>query len=200
MQRFLLVAVCAVGALYGELPAIAQDAPAQSTVSADAQQTGVLLVKLSPPVYPPLARQANIFGEVRVDLSIRQDGTVAAAEVFSGHPMLTRAALESAQQSHFECRGCRDALTTFSLTYAFEVTDDGDCCSAMLRTPEVTQLSNRISIRAPRHCLCDPTATITRLKWRSAKCLYLWHCASRVVDAAQSTAAALSIRNGMPFI
>jgi hypothetical protein len=74
MKRFLVVAVCAVGALYGELPAIAQDAPAQSTVSAGTQQTGVVLVKLSPPVYPPLARQARIMGDVEIQLSIRKDG------------------------------------------------------------------------------------------------------------------------------
>lgn len=175
MTRFFLVAVCSVGALYGELPAIAQDAPAQSTVSADAQQTGVVLVKLSPPVYPPLARQASIFGEVKVEIAIRPDGSVASAELFSGHPMLAPAALESARQSQFERRGCRDSVTTLSLTYAFEMKDDGDCCNAFSRAPEITESSNRISIVAPHVCLCDPAFTLGR-RVRAVKCLYLWKC------------------------
>jgi TonB family protein len=125
MQRFLLVAVCAVGALYGELPAIAQDAPAQSTVSADAQQTGVVLVKLSPPVYPPLAQNAQITGDVTIQLAIRKDGIVASAELFSGHPMLSPAALASAKQSQFECKGCSAEVNSYTLTYTFHV--EGEC-------------------------------------------------------------------------
>jgi TonB family protein len=185
VKQFLLFAVCSVSALSGTLSAAAQDAPAQAPANAEAMRTGAVLAKLSPPVYPPLARQANISGEVRVDLSIRQDGTVAAADAFSGHPMLKQSAVESARQSHFECRNCVVGLTNFSLTYAFEMKDDGDCCSAFSRTPEITESSNRISIVAPHWCLCDPTSTITRIKWRSAKCLYLWHCASRVTDTTE---------------
>ena len=182
MKQFLQFAVCLVCSLSGALSAAAQDAPAQAPATAEAMRTGVVLTKLSPPVYPPLARQASISGEVRVDLSIRQDGTVAAAEVFSGHPMLKQAALESARQSHFECRTCVVGLTNFSLTYTFEMKDDGDCCNSFSRIPEIAESPNHISIVAPHQCLCDPTSTITRIKWRSAKCLYLWHCGSRVTD------------------
>jgi outer membrane biosynthesis protein TonB len=38
-------------------------------------ETGVVLTKLVPPVYPPLARQAQIAGDVMVRVLIRQDGS-----------------------------------------------------------------------------------------------------------------------------
>jgi protein TonB len=60
--------------------------------------------------YPPLARQANITGDVELKLEIRKDGSIQSASVVSGHPMLTQAALNSAQRSHFECRGCEDGV------------------------------------------------------------------------------------------
>lgn len=176
MKRFFLVAVCSVYALSDSLSAVAQNTAAQATTApVERPQPEAALIRLSPPVYPPLARQANIFGEVKVDLAIRQDGSVAFAEPFSGHSMLAPAALESARQSQFECRGCGDGLTTLSLTYAFEMKDDGDCCSAMSHTPEVTQSLNRIVILAAHLCLCDPAFTLGK-RVRAAKCLYLWKC------------------------
>jgi TonB family protein len=179
MKRFLLIAACSVCALSGGPFAVAQNIAAQAPAS-DATPQAVL-TKLAPPVYPPLARQANIFGDVKVEVAIQQDGTVAWANVVSGHPMLEQAALENARQSHFECRGCGDRLTTLSLTYSFEMKDDDDCCSALSRTPEVRQSLNRISIVAAHMCLCDPAVGIARSKVRSAKCLYLWKCGSRKV-------------------
>lgn len=58
-------------------------------------------VNLYPPVYPPLAREARIGGDVILKIVVRSDGNVAAAEVISGHPMLMQAALESARKSTF---------------------------------------------------------------------------------------------------
>jgi TonB family protein len=69
-------------------------------------ETGVVLVKLSPPIYPPLAHQAWIKGDVKIQVSIRKDGSVESAEVVSGHPMLKLAALQSARKSQYECRDC----------------------------------------------------------------------------------------------
>jgi TonB family protein len=85
------------------------------------------LTKLFPPVYPPLARQARITGDVVVKLQVRQDGGVESAEVPSGHPMLRQAALESAQKSKFECSRCRERTTAYSLIYTFGL-QEGDRC------------------------------------------------------------------------
>jgi TonB family protein len=109
-------------------------------------ETGVLLHSLFLPTYPPLARQARIVGDVKIQVRVRRDGSVDSSAVISGHPMLKQAALESAQKSTFECKGCTDMVTPLVLTYSFGYRDDPDGYD------------------------CD----VTRL--RAAKCLYLWRC------------------------
>jgi protein TonB len=47
------------------------------------------------PVYPPLARDAHIWGTVVVDAVIDEHGNVVQARVVSGHPLLMDAALKS---------------------------------------------------------------------------------------------------------
>jgi TonB family protein len=125
---------------------IAARAPAQNPTSSDRQQGGVVLVKLSTPIYPPLARQARIQGDVKVYVHVRKDGSVESAELFSGHPMLAPTALESARKSRFECRGC-DEGSPYPMTYTFGFLDDG-------KSKEV----------------------VTERRARSAKCLFLWKC------------------------
>jgi TonB family protein len=145
-------------------------APTDASVPAAA--AGVLLVKLSPPAYPPLARQARIMGDVRIQLAIRRDGSIESSEVVSGHPRLKHEALESAQQSEFECGGCSD---TFGLR------DDNACrpvvdkpgvrslkwlylwkCGVLLTStwpqptniaPELTRSQNHVSILASTACV-----------------------------------------------
>ena len=151
-----------------------RNAFAQALATAETPQPDVILTKLSPPVYPPLARQARISGEVRVEVSIRKDGTLASAQLVSGHPILAPAALERAKQSTFECRTCVEPLTTYLLTYTFELNDDGDCCDATTRASDVSHSQGHIVVVAPAQCICDPSASLRR--FRSAKCLYLWKC------------------------
>jgi protein TonB len=50
------------------------------------------------PIYPPLARQARISGDVRLEAVISRDGTVASLQVISGHPLLAPAAVEAVRQ------------------------------------------------------------------------------------------------------
>jgi TonB family protein len=123
---------------------------AQGTGEMKDQQCGVTLVKLSPPVFAPLARQARIGGDVVIQLAIGRDGKVESANVVSGHPMLKQGALESAQNSTFECRCCAEGGNPYTLTYTFGFRDDdGDSCGV-----EVDE------------------------EWhvRSFDCLYLWRC------------------------
>jgi TonB family protein len=80
---------------------------AQVNPSSETPEQHVLLSKLSPPIYPPLARQARISGDVDLELRIRQDGSIESAQAVSGHPMLKEAALDSAKKSEFECRSCQ---------------------------------------------------------------------------------------------
>jgi TonB family protein len=134
-----LISIC----ILTSLPGSAQDAANTETL----QQTGVVLVKLSPPLYPPLARQARIQGDVKVYVHVRKDGSVESAELFSGHPMLAATLLESARKSRFECRGCGDEVSPYPMTYTFGFLDDG-------KSKEV----------------------VTERPARTAKCLFVWQC------------------------
>ncbi|MGA9964281.1 MAG: energy transducer TonB [Terriglobales bacterium] len=156
-------------------------ASAQSSQSSGAAQSGVVvLTKLAQPRYPPLARQARIQGDVEVTVGVRQDGSVESAVIASGHAMLREAALESAQNSQFECRGCGEAVTSYSLVYSFQLAtertaglphDDGDP-----QPIHVFQSQNHVTVVA------EPTVAIFDVwpvRVRSAKCLYLWRCGLR---------------------
>jgi TonB family protein len=124
-----------------------QTTVAQTAETFEAPRFDVVLNNVYLPVYPPLARQARIMGDVKILVGVRQDGSVESAEVVSGHPMLKQAALESAQKSTFLCRECKGAVTLFTVTYTYgtRVDPDGIDCSGPQRL-------------------------------RSAKCLGLWKC------------------------
>jgi TonB family protein len=128
---------------------VAQCVLADASVELETPQTGVGLLKLSPPIYPPLARQARITGDVRIQLLIRRDGSVESADVVSGHPMLKQAALESAQRSIFECRNGEKDATPYLLAYTFALRDDDNPCGE--------EIDNEWHVR-------------------SFKCIYLWKC------------------------
>jgi TonB family protein len=167
---FSAVAVCCL--------AIVESVGAQSATSAP--EVGVVLTKLSPPVYPPLARQARIAGDVVVQVSVRKDGSVESIELFSGHPMLARAALDSAKQSTFVCRGC-ESTTSYLLTYTFGISSDyarfGPNCEPLeSHPPQVTQSEDKINLTAEPTVTCDPSTTIVNVRARAAKCLYMWKC------------------------
>lgn len=50
------------------------------------------------PVYPPLAKSARISGVVHLVGIISKDGTIRNLQVISGHPLLTKAALDAVSQ------------------------------------------------------------------------------------------------------
>jgi periplasmic protein TonB len=54
------------------------------------------------PVYPPLAREARIWGTVVVDALIDEHGNIVQARVVSGHPLLIDAALKAVLQWKYE--------------------------------------------------------------------------------------------------
>lgn len=155
--------------------------------SATEPGAGVILSKLSDPAYPPLARQAHIAGDVELMLAIRQDGSVESAEVVSGHPMLTQAALDSAKRSQFECQGCGNAVTSYALKYTFQIASreppkDCDKQQTEAQPPaEVDPSRHQVKVFTWELWTCDPTTSVTFVLFRSAKCLYLWRCGRRLV-------------------
>jgi len=56
------------------------------------------LVTKADPVYPPLAMQARISGQVRFTVIIGKDGSILNIQLVSGHPLLVAAAKDAVQQ------------------------------------------------------------------------------------------------------
>ena len=54
------------------------------------------------PLYPPLARQARIQGNVILHAIIDKEGKVAELQVVSGHPLLVQSALDAVRQWRYK--------------------------------------------------------------------------------------------------
>jgi len=67
--------------------------PRRITVGGNVQQA--LLVEKPAAVYPPLARQARVEGNVVLIAVIAEDGTVKNIALDSGHPLLVQAAVDA---------------------------------------------------------------------------------------------------------
>lgn len=148
-----------------------------------ADSPAVILTKLSPPVYPPIALTAAVHGEVEVVVQVRKDGSVASTEVVGRQTLLDRASLISAQQSQFQCVNCVEELTAFHLLYTFRIEfaqpplscnapDDCDR-STPARPTESSQSENHVTVigHPLQTCICE-----YRKKIRAVRCLYLWKC------------------------
>jgi TonB family protein len=136
--------------------------------------------ELSPPTYPPLARQARVIGTVEVDVLLRKNGAIESASVVSGNPMLKDAALESARKSKFECYECSETLTTRRIKYSFElgeavVYERGKPFNS--QAPNVSQSESTITITARPIIVSEAPERYYQFRSvRSVKCFYLWRC------------------------
>jgi len=169
--------------------------PQRSTSQAEIPH--VVLTKLFPPVYPPLAQEALIQGDVKVDVTVHPDGTVEDVIVISGHPMLIEAAIDSSKQSQFECRGCGASNARLHLTFSFQPSPKMDpnpcCCSRGPANPgyhdppqsKASQMGDHITVTGRPPCMCPDACEIawaeSHSRFRSAKCLYLWKCGRRFI-------------------
>src|ERR1700674_427862 len=64
--------------------------------------TAASIVTQTRPLYPALARQARIQGNVVLHAIIDKDGKVAQLEVISGHPLLVQSALDAVKQWRYK--------------------------------------------------------------------------------------------------
>ena len=172
-------------ALATGLPVAATQSQTKNSGEPNNPQKGVVVAKLVQPIYPPLARAARVEGDVDLKLSIRRDGSLESATVVSGHPLLSAAALDSAQHTQFECRECSEPATDYRLVYTFQVETVSDCepVASKPKTsepgqsyPRVTNATNRVTVTAQIVCISDPVVQTSRV--RSLKCLYLWRCST----------------------
>ena len=157
---------------------------AQETTG-NAIQRNVSVVKLFPPVYPPVAKQVRVIGDVQLALLIRPDGSIESATVVSGHPLLKQAALDSAQHSQFACKDCDKEPRSFQMTYSFQLGATVYCTESSAPAkadeqeksyPRVVEAENHITVIDRPVGTCDLAFKIIGKKVRSIKCMYLWKC------------------------
>lgn len=92
---------CAI-ALIAATSAVAQTVsspPGLSTIQADEAEQH--LVERTPPVYPPIARVANVEGDVRLTLEVDQSGGVVRVVTSTGPALLKNAAEIAAEHYHY---------------------------------------------------------------------------------------------------
>ncbi len=54
------------------------------------------------PTYPPLARQLNLSGKVKIEVTVSPDGRVMNARVLGGNPVLAGAAVDAVKMWKYE--------------------------------------------------------------------------------------------------
>jgi TonB family protein len=74
--------------------------------NASAQQTGESTKRKVKtrvtPEYPPLAKQMNVTGKVKIEVTIAPDGHVTGTKIVGGSPLLVGAAVDAAKKWRFE--------------------------------------------------------------------------------------------------
>lgn len=60
------------------------------------------VLKKVAPVYPQIARQYQISGAVKLEVTVAADGIVRNTKVVAGHPLLTSAAVAAVSQWRYE--------------------------------------------------------------------------------------------------
>lgn len=181
-------------AVYILLSFVVVHSTAQSPRTSSFSDSSVIPVidKLVPPEYPPLARSAQIVGDVKLEVAFAPDGTVTSVRSISGHPILLTAAVTSAKQSRFSCQGCNGVAV---ITYKFTIREQLDrcCCSDSPnksasqddRKTHVTQEPGHVIVSGPPNCICPDQCTEElaekQSQVRSAKCLYLWKCGHKTI-------------------
>jgi hypothetical protein len=141
----------------------------------------VILTKLGTVAYPLIAKTAHIEGDVTIEVSIRQDGSIESATAIDGPALLYRVALTSAQQSQFECRNCSD-VTLYRMVYSFHLVypklsseEQNECFKTYKAqiTPKIVLAGNHVVFTDAGEVYVD---CVISFHVRSWKCFYLWRC------------------------
>ena len=96
-RRLLLqlgLGLFAVGALFAPSPALSQEVPQQPIIRK-------IKTKIDPK-YPDLARQFQLSGKVRVEVTVSPDGIVKKTRIVGGNALLAGAAVEAVKQWKYE--------------------------------------------------------------------------------------------------
>ena len=88
--------------------------------SLDEQPT---LVAAVAPILPPIARQARVESDVKVEVKIDEKGNVQSTKVISGHPLVSKASETAAKKWRFGPLGQAPSIRTVQLTFSFDCVD-----------------------------------------------------------------------------
>jgi len=91
-----------IGGIISSTPVAVPKVATPQRVRVSAGVTSGLLVRKVNPVYPPLARQARIQGNVVLHAIIDKDGRVGELQVISGHPLLVQSALDAVKNWRYQ--------------------------------------------------------------------------------------------------
>ena len=86
-----------IGGIIGGIPSAAPPPPA-APIRVSGGVQNARRVHHVDPVFPPIAKQARIYGTVKLEAIIAPDGTIQNLKVLSGHPLLVQAAISAVQQ------------------------------------------------------------------------------------------------------
>jgi protein TonB len=78
-------------------------------------------ISLPKPAYPPAARAVNASGQVSVQVTISENGSVISAAAVSGHPLLRSSAVNAARGARFSPTliGGQPVKVTGTIVYNF---------------------------------------------------------------------------------
>ncbi len=76
--------------------------PTPKRISVGGSVQAARLLRQVTPVYPPLAKSARISGTVRLEAVIGPNGNVEQLRAISGHPLLTKAALDAVREWRYQ--------------------------------------------------------------------------------------------------
>jgi TonB family protein len=146
--------------------------------SAGAQAPVVITpIEWPKPIYPQIAESARVQGDVEVSIDVRADGSVETARAVSGPLLLRESAEQAARRTRFECRGCGDRATQYSLHVSFRLLSES--APARPEPPPLivspTQGWVTVHLMEQQHQIHVHYAT---LRVRAPECLYLWRCGS----------------------
>ncbi|HET9410193.1 MAG TPA: energy transducer TonB [Candidatus Sulfotelmatobacter sp.] len=68
----------------------------------DANEHARRVVTRVNPQYPPLARNLNIVGTVRIEVTVGPNGSVKSSQVKGGHPLFAQPAIDAVSQWKWE--------------------------------------------------------------------------------------------------
>jgi hypothetical protein len=152
--------------------------PAQSAANPDQPKAQAEITNAHHVTYPPIATAARVSGEVVLKVHLRADGLPSDVSVVSGPQILRGIAIEGAQKNTYLCRSCTESGAEVDLTYSFKLGPAIGCGEGGVDSsyPRFTHSGDIITIEAQPYLICDPAAEVSRVRARSAKCLFLWHC------------------------